>query len=178
MRLNRARNSSVKDSEDKSREVAQTSIGGHCLRILYSILLFVLCYMPASAIVGVLEGGVRGEWGLSGHDWVYQLGAFAAFIAPSLLILAPFAGASVYATIRILQRRRLDYPLAWVAVFGPLVMFTVFFAVCVAGAIVADTPWWWPLVLLHLPVAFVGGAAAYSVAIALVARKYGHGHAA
>src|SRR5262245_11731525 len=45
------------------------------------LVAYVLLYVPGMGVVSVVEGGLRGKWGLSLDDWMEQMGTYGAFFA-------------------------------------------------------------------------------------------------
>jgi hypothetical protein len=124
-----------------------------------AVALFAFGYLPLAGVVGIIEGAAYGRWGLSLHDWQYQLGGYAAFmlpwLAPSGVLAAPLTLVLLRAVhVRAPARRRL-----WVGVCGPIAVVSS--AALVLG--ISGGAWWAaPLMLGALPVTFLGGAAAFA----------------
>lgn len=133
-------------------------------RFLAILGLYVGGYLPLAAVVGVLEGALHGQWGLTPRDWEYQLGAFVAYLAIWLLLSAPFAAALLLALLRRISATRMLWRAVLAAMAG--VAAVCFGATIVAelAAVLGEGSWYAPLVLVTYPIAFLGAAAIYGIA--------------
>lgn len=130
---------------------------------LRALVLFVLGYLPLVGIVGVIEGAALGRWGLSAHDWQYQLAAYAVLVFPWLALSGIMA---IPLTLGLLHSGRWLSPVPrrlWSAISGPLAIAPSAAIVCaVAGGL-----WTLPFLMLwKMPFAFLGGSAAFSLSCA------------
>jgi hypothetical protein len=56
---------------------------GCMTRTVIGLLAYLVLVVPAVGAVGVVEGSLRGDWGLSSDDWARELGGYVvAFAAP------------------------------------------------------------------------------------------------
>jgi hypothetical protein len=120
----------------------------------YAVLLAVFLFglIPAYSLIGVLEGGVRGLWPLSAHDWVYQ-GSAVLVQAGGLLILAGVFAipASEWATRRFVSGQGVGAAMAAAAIGA----VSVFLGTCLFD----------PRILLAFPVAFLVSTGAYGLVV-------------
>jgi len=103
-------------------------------------------------LIGFLEGVARADWSFTLHDLWYQSGAWAAFLAGSLLILA-IPTIPLLAWVLVVASRRLAgaYRIAAGLVAGPVVL--LFGAALLSLLSTADLDF--AQVLVAFPVAFI-----------------------
>ena len=103
-------------------------------------------------LIGFLEGVARADWSFTLHDLWYQSGAWAAFLAGSLLILA-IPTIPLLAWVLVVASRRLAgaYRIAAGLVAGPVVL--LFGAALLSLLSTADLDF--APVLVAFPVAFI-----------------------
>jgi hypothetical protein len=86
-------------------------------------LLYCFVFLPMHFLIGFLEGVAKADWSFTLRDLWYQSGAWAAFVAGSLLVLAiptiPLLAWAVLAASRRLGGR---HQVAAGLVVGPVVL--------------------------------------------------------
>ena len=60
---------------------------------LTNLARYLAIFLPLTCVLGLVEGAVRGMWGFTPADLWYQVGAWAVFEAPGLLLVAVSNGA-------------------------------------------------------------------------------------
>ena len=133
--------------------------------------LYLLGFLPLVAIVGTLEGGLRGHWGLGPHDWVDQLGGALvldiSWLGPAGLISAGALVAAMAWAVRLQRRWRL-----LVAALSGVGAFALgAFTISLFKAVAEGTAWWAPIGLLLMPGAFVICPAVYGITGCLVLER-------
>jgi hypothetical protein len=115
-------------------------------------LLYCFVFLPMHFLIGFLEGVARADWSFTLHDLWYQSGAWAAFLAGSLLILA-IPTIPLLAWVLVVASRRLAgaYRIAAGLVAGPVVL--LFGAALLSLLSTADLDF--AQVLVAFPVAFI-----------------------
>ena len=74
--------------------------------ILRNLGLYLITFLPLTWALGLVEGALRGMWGLTGIEASYQTGAWVAFEVPGLLIIALPTVLLVHAGLRLVGERR------------------------------------------------------------------------
>ena len=86
-------------------------------------LLYCFVFMPMHFLIGFLEGVANTYWSLTLHDLWYQAGAWAAFVAGSLLVLAiPTIPLLAWAVVVASRRLAGTHRLAAGLVAGPVIL--------------------------------------------------------
>jgi hypothetical protein len=111
----------------------------------------------------MLEGAASGSWGLRPSDWVYQLGAYAAFIMPALLVLCPLVVAGLYVAAILTSRLLSNASSIRRACLGPLALVFTLALVDVPPFSMRSTFLWG--VVFKFPIAFLGGAYVYGFTV-------------
>lgn len=135
-------------------------------RYLLLYLLYVVGYLPFAAVIVVLEGALYGRWGLSAHDWGFQIGAFSASFAPWLAITGIPAAAILLTLLDLMARVQSRHQAIRAAAAGFVAVFGAAAALQVAADLLDRRVLQAPLMLFTLPCAFVGGAALFGVVAA------------
>ena len=128
--------------------------------VAVAVALFLLVYLPLAGVVGILEGALYGRWGLTFDDFIYQLGAYAAFMLPWLAPAGALAAPLTLLLIRSVRTRSPTRPRLWLALLGPTVV------VASAALVLSISGGEWlaaPIMLATLPVAFLGGASVFAM---------------
>jgi hypothetical protein len=71
-------------------------------RYLTLYLLYLVVYLPCVIAIGVLEGALHGHSILSVSDWWSQLGAFAVFFGPWLIVSGVVTVAALAALLALI----------------------------------------------------------------------------
>jgi hypothetical protein len=131
----------------------------HSLR-RYSVLpaVYLLGLIPTYSLIAVFEGGVRGLWPLSTHDWVYQGSAFlvqaSGLLIPAGVVAIPAGG---WATRRFVTGQG-----ATAGLFASVIAaLSVFLGTCLFD------PW----ILLSFPIAFLVSTGAYGLVVLRTVRR-------
>jgi hypothetical protein len=146
------------------------------LDLLFGV--FVFGYLPVAGTISVTEGALRGLWDFSFADFTYQMGAFAVYYVPSLLI----GGLAAVPTAYWLLGRKLKRagPIHGAVLFPVILLLSVELG---AGTLGLLTEGAWLSVawmMLYFPSGLVGAAALFGGAIGKLApfRPYPSGAAA
>jgi hypothetical protein len=143
----------------------------HALLLFAAFLIYAFGYLPFAGCLAVLEGMVYGWWGISAQDFVYQLGAYAAFLAPLLLISSVITVPSVYVSEFCLRGATRSKQAILGAFLGPVALFAGAFVVSSVGAVFQGGAWSSPTELFHFPIAFIGGTVLYALTIRSIVRR-------
>jgi hypothetical protein len=96
------------------------------LVVMRVALLYCFVFLPMHFLIGFLEGVARADWSFTLRDLSYQSGAWAAFIAGSLLVLAiPTIPLLAWAVVVASRRLAGRYHVAAGLVVGPVVLLLV-----------------------------------------------------
>jgi|SRR5690348_11881900 len=117
------------------------------LVVIRVALLYCFVFLPMHFLIGFLEGAARADWSFTLHDLWYQSGAWAAFIAGSLLVLAiPTVPVLAWAAVMISRRLAGRYHVGAGLVVGPVVLLL--------GAVTLSLFTTWDLDFLKVLLAF------------------------
>jgi hypothetical protein len=95
----------------------------HTFLVIRVALLYCWVFLPIHFLIAFLEGVIRADWSFTLRDLSYQSGAWVAFIAGSLLVLA-IPSIPLLAWAVVVASRRLEgrYQVAAGLVVGPVVL--------------------------------------------------------
>lgn len=138
------------------------------------LALYVLGFLPLFGLLAFAEGAVRGDWAFSGHDFIYQMGAYVAYWGGWLVISSVFIAPLLWLPLTWLERRPNSKHAVLVgALFGPVAVFLGALAVQGASALVEGTGFA-PGRLLIYPVALLVAGFAFGWAAFALERRQSH----